>query len=175
MCSSAAPLRQAWMIIAMLPNAPAALRCAVFRLFADALDRDDALALGGVEHDHPLRRAAGDADAVDRAADELALVGDEHDLVGVLDREGADDLAVLLADRHRDDAFAAAAGDAVLVGRGALAVAVFGQREDELLGRAHGGVALLRKLDRLHLFFLFVLAFLAAAHGVGHLQIGHAL
>src|SRR5260221_367509 len=100
----------------------AALSFGVACFFADALDRHHPFALGGVEHDHALRRAAGDADAVDRAADELALVGDEHDLIRVLDREGADDLAVLLADRHRNDAFAAAAGDAVLEGRGALAV-----------------------------------------------------
>src|ERR1700676_677723 len=44
-----------------------ALVLALPRLFADALDRDHALALGGIEYDHALRRAAGDADAVDRA------------------------------------------------------------------------------------------------------------
>ena len=69
-------------------------------------------------------------------------IGDEHDLVALLDREGADQPAVPLVDGHGDDAFAAASGDAVLVGRGALAVAVLRHREDELLVRAHLGVAL---------------------------------
>jgi len=32
--------------------------------------------------------AAGDADVVDRAADELSAIGHEHDLVGLRDREG---------------------------------------------------------------------------------------
>jgi hypothetical protein len=48
---------------------------------ADVLDRDHVLVLGGVEHDHALGGAAGDADAFDRAADQLALVGHQHDLV----------------------------------------------------------------------------------------------
>ena len=60
---------------------------AVLAVLADVLDRDDVLVLGGVEHDDALGRAAGDADAFDRAADQLALVGHQHDLVAVLDRE----------------------------------------------------------------------------------------
>src|SRR5712691_3368047 len=89
----------------------------------DALDRDHALAFGGVEHDHALRGAPGDADAFDAGADELAAVGDQHELVVVLDRERGDQLAGLLPDAavalahvHGDDAFAAAASDAILVG-----------------------------------------------------------
>src|SRR5207237_1039554 len=58
----------------------------VLAFLGDAFDRDHALALRGREHDHTLRRAAGYADAVDRAADELAAIGDEHDLVAFLDR-----------------------------------------------------------------------------------------
>ena len=93
----------------------------------------------------------------DRAADELAAVGHQHDLVGLLDRERGDQPAdlvrssrALLAfpDRHRDDAFAAAAGDPVLVGRRALAVAALGNRQHELLGRRHLDIALLAELDR---------------------------
>ncbi len=57
------------------------------------------LIVGGVEHDHALRRAAGDADAVDRRADELAAVGDQHELVGLFHRERRDELADLLLDR----------------------------------------------------------------------------
>ena len=77
----------------------------------------------GGEHDHTLRAPARNADAVDRAADELAAVGDQHDLVGFLDRERghqpsglpADLLGALVALEHvhGDDAFAAAIGDAV--------------------------------------------------------------
>src|SRR3954451_9028410 len=108
-------------------------------LALDVLDRDDAGAVG-LEHRHALRAAPDDADVVDRHADGLALVGDQHDLVGVLDREGGHELAVALVHRHGDDAFAAASRDPVLVGRGALAVALLGDREHELLGLVHMGV-----------------------------------
>src|SRR5689334_9127250 len=101
-------------------------------LLREALDRDDALALGGVEHDHALRGAAGNSDAVDRAADQLAAIGHQHDLVALLDRERGDDAAVALGHVHRDDAFAAAAGGAVLVRRGTLAEPVLRDREHEL-------------------------------------------
>src|SRR5262249_14610392 len=46
-----------------------------------------------------------------------------------------------------DDAFSAATGDAVFVGRRALAVAALGDREHELLGRRHFHIALLAELD----------------------------
>src|SRR5437016_6109139 len=85
----------------------------VLAFLADALDRHHLLILVGVEHDHALGRAAGDADALDAGADELAAVGDQHDLVGVLDRERPDDAAGLGCDRHGDNAFAAAPGGAV--------------------------------------------------------------
>ena len=44
-------------------------------------------------------------------------IGDQHQIVGFLDREGGDDGAVLLAHADGDDARAAAAGDAIFVGR----------------------------------------------------------
>ena len=72
-------------------------------------------------------------DAVDRHADGLALVADQHQIVAILDREGRNDGAVLAAHAHGDDARAAAAGDAVFIGAGALAEAVLRNREDELL------------------------------------------
>src|ERR1700688_5108458 len=103
-----------------------AVLAVLLALLGESLDRRHALAFGGREHDDALGRAAGDADAVDRAADQLAAVGDQHDLVAFLDRERGDDAAVLFGDRHRDDAFAAAAGGAVFVGRGALAETFFG-------------------------------------------------
>ena len=88
---------------------------------------------------------------LDGDADHLAAIGDEHDLVGLLDREGGDQRAVSLVDDHGDDAFAAAAGDAVFERRGPLAVAALGDGEHELLGGAHLRIALLRaaRLDRL--------------------------
>src|SRR5258708_37858649 len=91
------------------------LPAVLLAFLADALDRDHALAFGGVEHDHALGRAPGDADAFDAGADQLAAVGDQHELVAVLDRERGDQLAGLLADRAaalphvpRHDAFPAA-------------------------------------------------------------------
>src|SRR6266508_1432691 len=128
-------------------SAPATLDNAIPAFLADPLDRHHALVLGGGEHDHALGRAPGDADAVDRAADELAAVGDQHDLVGLLHREGRDHAAGLTGQRHGDDAFAAAAGGAVLVGRVALAEAALRQRQDELLGRRHLHIAPLAELD----------------------------
>src|SRR3954471_4572642 len=164
-------------------------------LFADPLDRDHLLVLGGVEHDDALGRAPGDADAIDRAADQLPAIGDQHELIGLFHRERGDQRADLLLDRlgallafpdrHRDQAFAAAIGDAVFVGRRALAVAALRHREDELLGRRHFDIALFAKLNRvrrrlLRLLgvarrLLQLLAVLTSAHGVGALQIGHAL
>src|SRR5882724_146201 len=48
------------------------LPAVLLAFLADALDRDHALAFGGVEHDHALGRAPRDADALDARADELA-------------------------------------------------------------------------------------------------------
>src|SRR4051812_1537340 len=52
---------------------------------ADVLDRHHVLVFRGVEHDHALRGSPRDADAFDGGADQLALVGDQHDLIAVLD------------------------------------------------------------------------------------------
>src|SRR6185437_1726676 len=110
------------------------LRLAVF-IPDQALDRNDMLFLRGREHDDALRRAAGDADAVDRAADQLPAVGDQHDLVGLLDRERGDQATSLFTNLllallpfhhgHCDNAFAAATCDPILVGRCAFAIAAF--------------------------------------------------
>src|ERR1700677_4285420 len=80
----------------------------------DAVDGDDVLLLGGVEYDHALRRAASDADAGDRHPDELPAVSHQHELVALFHRERDDQRAVARIDRHGDDAFAAAPGNAVL-------------------------------------------------------------
>jgi hypothetical protein len=60
---------------------------AILPVVADMLDGHHMLVLGGVEHDDALGRTAGDADALDRATDQLPLVGHQHDLVAILDRE----------------------------------------------------------------------------------------
>src|SRR5690606_15706072 len=57
----------------------------VLRL-ADAFDGHDLFVLGHLEDAHALARARGEADAVDRHADELAAAGDQHDLVRVFHR-----------------------------------------------------------------------------------------
>src|SRR6185436_20700075 len=59
----------------------------VLPVVADMLDRHHVLVFSRIEHDDALRRAAGDTDVLDRAADQLALVGDQHDLVAVLHGE----------------------------------------------------------------------------------------
>ena len=61
---------------------------AVFLAFlGQPLHGGDALAFGGREHDDALRRAAGDTDTVHGTADELAAVGNQHDLIAFLDRQ----------------------------------------------------------------------------------------
>src|SRR5437588_4136545 len=85
------------------------LVAAVLALFAQPLDRDDALALAGREHDHAFRGPAGDANSIDRHSDKLPAVAHQHDLVGHIDRERRDQRADLLqfADVGRANAFAA--------------------------------------------------------------------
>src|SRR5262249_7504341 len=107
----------------MTAGSRAVLAAVLVAFLANALDRDHPLAFRGIEHDHPLGRAPGDADALDARADELTAVGDQHELVPVLDRERGDQLAGFLPDRavalthiHGDDAFSAATGDTIFVG-----------------------------------------------------------
>src|SRR5450631_2419328 len=159
-------------------------------LLAEPLHRHHALFVGGVEHDHAAGLAALDADLGDAAADQLAAVGDQHELALLLHRERADQAADLGAQRsvalavvHGDDAFAAAAGGAVLERRGTLAVAALRDGEHELLGGGEVDVALLAELDgagRLLEIGLGVVRLLwgiveAAAHRAGALEIGGTL
>ena len=72
----------------------------------------------------------------DRQADQLGLVGHQHQLHAVAHGEAGDDgaVAVFLAGRANvGEAHAAAPDGAVFVGRGDLAVAIGGEGEDELL------------------------------------------
>src|SRR5207249_4761583 len=81
-----------------------------------------------------LRVAADDGDVGDAAADEGALVGDDHHLIGVGDLQRGDYVAVALAGLDVDDALAAAVREPVLLERGALAVAVFGDGQERAAG-----------------------------------------
>ena len=89
------------------------------------------------------------------------------------------DAVLAFPDVHCDDAFAAAAGDAVFVGRRALAEAALRDRQDELLGRPQLDIALLAELDRAATSRpprrrppLLRFAACAAPHRVGALEIG---
>ena len=102
------------------------------------------LVLGDTEDRHALRVAARDPDIPHGGADHLALVGDQHQLLARLSREAGHDAAVALGRVDVGDALAAAVGAAILVGRRALAVAILGDGQDELLllgqfGDAVGG------------------------------------
>src|SRR5215467_14673115 len=113
----------------------AVLAAVLITVLADALDRDHALAFRGIEHDHALGRAAGNADALDARADKLAPTRDQHDLVLVLNGRRGDDRPGLASYCHGDNPFAAAAGGTVFVGRRAFPVAALGDRKHELLRR----------------------------------------
>src|SRR5690606_10865641 len=115
-------------------------------------------------------------------ANGLARIGDEHHVILVLHGEGGYQRAVALVDGHRAVAFAAAPGDPVFVARRALAVAVFGDSDNKLLGGAHRGIAFLAELAAaIARFFhlvgrgLVMLALAFPAHGAAHLEIGRTL
>ena len=75
--------------------------------------------------------AAGFADGRRVHADDFAVVADQHDFGSFVDLRDGDDFADTLGGLHVDHAFAAAVGEAVFVGGRALAVAVFGDGEDQ--------------------------------------------
>src|SRR5208337_2729364 len=83
-----------------------------------------------VEEADALGVAAGFADGFRIHADDFAVVADDHDLGIFVDQGDGDDFADALGRFHVDDAFAGAVGEAVFVGGGAFAVAVFGDGED---------------------------------------------
>src|SRR5229473_4585907 len=134
-------------LFASLAPVSVSVSVAVFGVLADVLDGHHVLVFGGVEHDDTLGRAAGNPDTLDRTADQLTLVGHQHDLVAVLDRERRHQLAVAAVHRHRDDALAAAPGGPVFERRRALAIAVFADGQHELLMCGHFDIALLAEFD----------------------------
>ena len=115
-------------------------RLALF-LLGDALHGDDLLGSVALplqaDEAHALRVAADGRDAVDRHADQLAAVGDQHQVVVVGDQAQADHLAVALGGLDGDDALAAAVLGRVVGRRRALAVAVLahGEQRRRLLAR----------------------------------------
>ena len=120
--------------------------CPLFILrLANPFDRHDLFVNCRREDRDTFGRAAGNADAVDRHTDQLAAVGDEHDLVRVLDREGRHQLADLagLGCISGADTLAAATGNTEVIGRRALAETLFGYGKYELLARLEFLVALL--------------------------------
>src|SRR3546814_1497994 len=68
------------------------------------------LAVGDVEQAHTGRAAADDAQRIEAHADQLRLVGDEHQLMRLRRREAGDDRAVAADIVDIGDALAAAAG-----------------------------------------------------------------
>src|SRR3546814_1143079 len=96
-----------------------------------------------VEQAHARGTAADNTQAVEPHADELCLVGDEHQLMRPRRRETGDDRAVAADIVDVGDALATAAGPAIFISRRQLAIAIGGDGEEELLaprhqnGRAH--------------------------------------
>src|SRR6185437_4130363 len=146
-----------------------------FDLFLFALldlgDADDMLVFGDPEDRHALGVAAHDPDVAHRGADHLALVGDQHQRLALVRGEGRDDAAIALRRVDVGDALTAAVGSAIFIGRRALAVAVLGDREDELLPLRQLGDALRRQRAIALLFALpggeaqIILTLFLAAHG----------
>src|SRR3546814_889413 len=81
--------------------------------FLDAGGGDDVFAFGDVEEADAGAVAADDAGAAYRHADELGLVGDQHELLAVMGGEAGDDRAVAGDVVDVGDALAAAVGAAV--------------------------------------------------------------
>src|SRR5882757_3562359 len=155
-----------------------AVSVAVLGVLADVFDGHHMLVFGGVEYDDALGRAAGNPDALDRTADQLPLVGHQHDLVAVLDRERRHQFAIAAVHRHRDDALAAAPRSPVFERRRALAITVFADGQHELLAGRHFDIALLAKFDGAGGFLAVGARLLfdaATPHRIGATQVGRAL
>src|SRR5215468_10957308 len=91
-------------------------------VLADAHGGHHALPFADIDDAHAAGGTARDANSVHWATDQCAAVGHQHDLIAVEYRECRHHLAAA-GEAHQLDALAAAAGDPILVGRGALAEA----------------------------------------------------
>src|SRR5690606_38224934 len=149
----------------------------------NAFDRHDLFAVRRVEDRDALGGTSSNADAVNRHADKLSAVRNEQNLVACLDREQGDELADFVGLRRIGgaDALAATAGNAELVGRGALAVTIFADRQHGLFARFQLLIAFFVELgfvsDLLanHHDIIRVICALGTAFGNRTLQIGRAL
>src|SRR5262245_8248543 len=101
-------------------------------LVGDARDGHQLVAVVERDAAHALRGAADHADLAGLGAHDLAVLGDQHDLVVVAHAEQVDDRPVALARADVDQALAAAALHPVLVDLRALAVAVLAARQQRL-------------------------------------------
>src|SRR5450432_445698 len=81
--------------------------------------------------------AAGFANRGRVHADDFAVVADQHNFAGFVDLRDGHDFADALRGLHVDYAFAAAVDQAVFVGGGAFAVAVFGYRKNQVAFDGH--------------------------------------
>ncbi len=111
-------------------------------------DGDDALVRISLKDRHTLGVAASNADVIDGAADQLAAVGHQHDLIGFSHGERRHQRTVALIDNHGNDAFAAPSRSSVLVRRGPLTIALLRNSQHELFFRAKLREALRRQLGR---------------------------
>src|SRR5215467_4090481 len=136
-------------------DASLCLAAVAVAVLGHALDGHDLLAFLGLEYPHALGVPSGDAHIVHRHADELAGVGDQHDLVALFHGKRGHQRTVALVHDHGDDAFAATAGAAVVVGGGSFPKAAIGHREHKLLARRELGVPLRRELDGFGALFRF--------------------
>ena len=82
-----------------------------------------------------MRRPAHDADIAGAQADQLGLVRHQHHIITVARGEAGQHVAVAIAFGDVADALPAAARLAIFERRTALAKAIGGHRQDELLGR----------------------------------------
>ena len=108
-------------------------RPSVSRLFPGANHHCRRHAVAGLEiqQAHALCGASGFADGRRIHADDFAVLADQHDFGLLRDLRDAYDFAVAFGGFDVDDAGTAAPLQAVLVGGGALAVSVFGDRENQ--------------------------------------------
>src|SRR5690606_39932166 len=91
---------------------------------ADLGDAAAALTARQVDHFNTTRDPTCDAHILDMGADNLAAVGDHHQAVFIHHRETSDQRTSGGTDYCGSDAFSAARGRAVSVGRGALTKAL---------------------------------------------------
>ena len=118
------------------------IRLIALFFFGKPCHGDDPFGLLGDHEPNPLGISADHRKACHRHADDLPLVGNQHEVIFVGDLLDVNHAAVSFGGLDGDDTFAPAALQSVFVQRGTLAEAVFGHRED----RGRNGI----RIDNLH-------------------------